>query len=213
MTAEVPLSTALRAAARNCDKLLVGRLNHLGLTGPRLELLAVYAENPGTTNAEAAAYLDTSTQTAHFITSALIDKGWVTVGTAAGRRLPITVTDAGLEVLDAAWDATRPVEKRLATLLGASGIRRLRQTAGALAEGVTVRNAKPNWIENPQHVGLSNAALGLHCRALAWANDNRCDVIPKQVVRRWTSPQANIAGRLVDAGMWKPDGDDGWRVR
>lgn len=211
---ETPLTTVLRNAARDSDKLLTARLHGLGLSGPRLEMLATYAENPGITNTEAARLIGVSGQSGAFVTAGLAGSGWVGFAPSRVRAMPVTVTDEGIAVLDAAWDASRPVEKRLATLLGAAGIRRLRNTAQALADDTTApRQEIRKSVEDPRHAQVGNAALGLHYRALAWTGDHHTDVVPKSVVRKWSSPQANLAARLVNAGMWKPEGDDGWRVR
>lgn len=213
MTDQAPLTAVLRTAARNSDRLLAAALAHLDLSGPRLELLAAYAERPGSSNSEAARTCDLSEQTAHTATAVLVTKGWITLDRPVRLRRAVHVTDAGLEALDAAWDASRPLEKRLATLLGAAGIRRLRDTAEAL----TVEANKPAGAqepkEDPRFAQVGNAAVGLHYRALMWADTRNTNTIPVSVVRKWSSPQSGIANKLLDAGLWKPDGDNAYRIR
>lgn len=214
MTDQTPLTSVLRAAARNSDKLLTAALAPLELTGPRLELLAVYAEHPGITNADAAAVCDLSPQSAHMVTVTLADKGWIAIDAPADRRRqPVHVTDAGLEALDAAWDASRPLEKRLATLLGAAGIRRLRSTADVLSAQVNGPQDAAAEEEDPRFAQVGNTAAGLHYRALMWADAHKTDTIPRSVVNRWSSPQAQVAQRLVTAGLWKPDGNEAYKIR
>lgn len=212
MTEQTPLTAVLRAAARNSDKLLTATLAPLGLTGPKLELLVAYAEAPGSSNSEAARVCDLSEQSAHTVTAALASKGWIAIGEPVKLRRAIYITDPGLEALNAAWDATRPLEKRLATLLGAAGIRRLRDTADALS---TEANARPGGEpeEDPRFAEVGNAATGLFYRALMWAEARKTNTIPKAVVNKWSSAQAGVSHRLVAAGLWKPDGDDAYRIR
>lgn len=214
MTDQTPLTSVLRAAARNSDKLLTTALAPLDLTGPRLEMLAIYAENPGLTNAEAAGISDLSEQSAHTVTTTLAGKGWISIDApGAKRRRPVHVTDTGLETLDAAWDTSRPLEKRLALLLGAAGIRRLRSTADALSAQANNPDAAADPEEDPRFAQVGNTATGLYYRALMWADARKTDTVPKSVVRTWSNPQAMVANRLVAAGLWKPDGDDAYRIR
>lgn len=212
MTDQIPLTSVLRAAARNSDKLLAAALTPLDLNGPRLELLAAYAENPGVTNTEAAAACDLSVQSAHTITATLVAKNWIALDPPIRLRRAVHVTDPGLEALTAAWDTTRPLEKRLATMLGAAGIRRLRDTADALAAEANKPAGPEDPQEDPRFAQVGNAAVGLHYRALMWADARRTDTIPASVVRKWSSPQAGVTTRLLDAGLWKAD-DDNYRIR
>lgn len=213
MTDQTPLTTVLRTAARNSDKILNAALAPLDLTGPRLELLAFYFENPGSSTADAARACDLSPQSAWFVTGALASKGWVTIDPPVKLRRAVNVTDAGLEVLDAAWSASRRLEKRLATLLGAAGIRRLRDLAAALSEDANPSAAEADEpTEDPRFAQVGNAATGLYYRALMWADAHKTNTVPASVVRKWSSPQAGVANRLVDAGLWKLDGDD-YRIR
>lgn len=215
MTVETPLTAVLRTVARSTDTLLARRLQPLNLTPSRLEVLAAIAETPGGSAADAARQCNITDQTAGITVAHLKEAGLVVeTGASVGRSAPIAATDAGLEALDKAWDATRPLEKRLAMLLGAAGIRRVRGVAEALgASVVDARKPAAGPAEDPRHAGLTNAALGLHYRALTWAQQRGVNTVPDRQVRRWTSPQAGLIGRLVDAGMWKPDGDDAYRVR
>lgn len=160
MTAEAPLTAVIRAAARSTDRLLADRLHSLDLTAARLEILATLAENPGCTSADAARACDVTPQSAGIVIATLKDRGLLAVGESAGRAMPITVTDAGLGVLDAAWDATRPLERRLAMLLGAAGIRRMRGTAAALADMAAkpATTPAPVHTEDPRHARVGNAA-------------------------------------------------------
>lgn len=212
MTDQIPLTSVLRAAARNSDKLLAAALAALNLNGPRLELLAAYAERPGTTNTEAATTCDLSIQTAHTITATLVSKGWIALDAPVRLRRAVHVTDTGLEALTAAWDTTRPLEKRIATLLGAAGIRRLRDTADVLHAEANKPAEPQEPEEDPRFAQVGNTAVGLHYRALMWADARRTDTIPASVVRKWSSPQAGVTNRLLDAGLWKTDGDN-YRIR
>lgn len=214
MTDQTPLTTVLRNAARNSDKLLLSELLPLDLSGPRLEMLAAYAETPGSSMSDAARVCDLSVQTASTTTAALAGKGWIAIDAPVGLRRAVNVTDAGLEVLDKAWDASRSLEKRLANLLGAAGIRRLRETAAALSADVNRPESRVDEpTEDPRFAEVGNVGIGLHYRALMWAQARDVNSIPVSVVRKWSSPQANVAGRLLEAGLWKPDGDDAYRVR
>lgn len=213
MNAETPLTAVLRAAARNTDKLLLAELTPFDLTPPRLEMLAAYAENPGSSMSEAARVCDMAVQSASTATATLTTKGWIVSDPPVNLRRAVNVTDAGLEVLAAAWDATRPLEKRIATLLGATGIRRLRDTASVLAADAADPGTGTEPAEDPRFAEVGNAATGLYYRALMWADARKTDTIPVSVVRKWSSPQAGVAQRLIAAGLWKHDGDAAYRIR
>lgn len=211
MTDQTPLTAVLRAAARNSDKLLGAELAPLGLTGVNLELLAAYAETPGSSITDAGRTCNLTAQSASTATATLVSKGWITVGAPVKLRRAVHVTDPGLEVLNAAWDASRPLEKRLATLLGGPGIRRLRETVDALSAEYNGTSANESQ-EDPRFAQVGNTAIGLYYRALMWADARKADSVPASVVRKWSSPQAGVASRLVDAGLWKTDGD-AYRIR
>lgn len=211
MTDQAPLTSVLRATARNADKLLTSALAPLELTGTKFELLAAYAENPGSSNSEAARACDINEQSAHTITTALAGKGWITIDAPVRLRRAVYVTEPGLEILIAAEGATRPLEKRLATLLGAAGIRRLRDTADALSAEVNAGSEKEPE-EDLRFAQVGNAATGLYYRALMWADARKVHSVPAVLVRKW-SPNSSSAARLVDAGLWKPDGNDAYRIR
>lgn len=213
MTDQTPLTAVLRQAARNSDRLLTTALAPLDLTGPRLELLAAFAENPGITNTQAATICDLSVQTAHTVTASLVSKDLINLDAPVKLRRAVNVTDAGLEALTAAWNASRPIEKHLATLLGAAGIRRLRDTADALSAEANKPTGPLEPEEDPRFAQVGNAATGLYYRALMWADARNTNSIPVSVVRKWSSQQSGVANKLIDAGLWKPDGDNAYRIR
>jgi hypothetical protein len=169
MTDQTPLTAVLHAAARNSDKLLAAELAPLGLTGTNLELLAAYAETPGSSITDAGRACNLTVQSAS--TATLVSKGWVT-----------------------------------------AGIRRLRGTADALAEEANAGSANRPPEEDPRFAQVGNTAAGLYYRALMWADARKANSIPVSVVRKWSSPQAGVANRLIDAGLWKGGGDS-YRIR
>jgi hypothetical protein len=66
------------------------------------------------------------------------------------------------------------------------------------------------WWCHPKVIGLSLPASGLWVRALSWSCAQRTDLVPESFVNL-VGGTGDIAGELVDAGLWIVD-PDGWRI-
>lgn len=209
MTANTRL---LRTVARDTTNLLTDALEPLGLTVPQLEALAAIAQagDAGASGADIARACHITPQTVNTVLGGLTSRGLVASQPAAGRRIPVTLTDNGQAVLARAQLLARRLETRLSQLLGAAALRRLADTSDALGKDLagfgTDQSATP---EDPRHSAAGNAALGLHYRCLMWAGDRRRNTVPGPLARRWGP---TLVPRLLDSGLWKPDGDD-YRIR
>ncbi|MDO5535208.1 MAG: hypothetical protein Q4F65_11220 [Propionibacteriaceae bacterium] len=67
--------------------------------------------------------------------------------------------------------------------------------------------------DHPKAIAAGKAAMGVWMLAGAWSADNLTDgFVPKRVLTRWGT--AGDARKLVDAGLWfvdQEDGQAGWR--
>ncbi len=204
MNSNTPITATLRAVAGDAAHLLREQLRPLHLTVPQMEFLAVFADRPGSSGADAARANHVTPQTGTTIIRSLAAAGLVTVAHAPGegRRITVTVTTAGHELLAKARQATSDTEAIVAGALGAATCTSLNNARKRLSS----RHEPP-----PQRIHRgptpSKAAIALDARCRGWADATGTpEAVSQYIATRYGS--AAIIAELIARGLWYPDGDN-----
>lgn len=67
------------------------------------------------------------------------------------------------------------------------------------------------WWSHPKVMGLSLAARGLWITSLSWSCQHRRDEVPVALLGM-VGADDEVVDELVDAGLWHPNGSDGWQI-
>jgi DNA-binding MarR family transcriptional regulator len=131
------LHTCLLSRARRVARVITAiydqELRPHGINAPRFSLLVLISRLDGATRAKIGRTNNQERSTLSRNLHLLLQHGWVTETTGAGRNKPIVVSPAGYRLLDRAAPAWRAAQVRTRQLLGREGVAAVMKIADDLA--------------------------------------------------------------------------------